>query len=156
MKRWLYGIILVILVVLDQFTKYLAKLNLEGQNPFSIIPNIFEFHYLEGGNTGAAFGLFRGSTFLLSVISLVVFLILVVCFWHVSKKPEHKWLSLCIVMMSAGALGNWVDRFFRGYVIDFLYFKLIDFPIFNVADCYVTVSAVLLILIVAFTKEEEE
>lgn len=156
MKKWLAGIILVLLVFIDQITKYISKLCLEGQKPYSVFPNIFEFCYLEGGNTGAAFGLFRGNTFLLSVISLVVFLIIVGFFWYISKKPRNKWLSFCLVVMAAGAFGNWIDRFFRGYVIDFLYFKLIDFPIFNVADCYVTVSAILLILIVAFSREEEE
>lgn len=156
MKKWLAGIILVVLVLFDQITKYFAKLYLEGQTPFSVIPNIFEFCYLEGGNTGAAFGLFQGNTFLLSIISLLVFCIIVGCFFYVSKKPGNKWLSFCLVLMAAGAFGNWIDRFFRRYVIDFLYFKPIDFPIFNVADCYVTISAILLILIVAFTKEEEE
>ncbi|MCI8407646.1 MAG: signal peptidase II [Lachnospiraceae bacterium] len=155
MKKWLAGIILVFLVIIDQVTKYIAKLYLEGQDAFSVFPNIFEFCYLEGGNTGAAFGLFRGNTFLLSIISLVVFLVIVGCFWHISKKPQNKWLSFCLVFMAAGAFGNWIDRFFRGYVIDFLYFKLIDFPIFNVADCYVTISAIILIVLVAFSKEEE-
>lgn len=156
MKKWLAGIILIVLVFFDQITKYIAKLYLEGQNAFSVFPNVFEFCYLEGGNTGAAFGLFRGNTFFLSIISLLVFLIIVGCFWYTSKKPGNKWLSFCLVLMAAGALGNWIDRFFRGYVIDFLYFKLIDFPIFNVADCYVTISAILLILLVTFSKEEEE
>ncbi|MDE7422943.1 MAG: signal peptidase II [Lachnospiraceae bacterium] len=156
MKKWLAGIILIVLVFFDQITKYIAKLYLEGQNAFSVFPNVFEFCYLEGGNTGAAFGLFRGNTFLLSIISIIVFFVIVGCFWYTSKKPGNKWLSFCFVLMASGAFGNWIDRFFRGYVIDFLYFKLIDFPIFNIADCYVTISAVLLILLVAFSKEEEE
>ena len=156
MKRWLAGIILIVLVFFDQLTKYIAKLYLEGQNAFSVFPNVFEFCYLEGGNTGAAFGLFRGNTFLLSIISIIVFFVIVGCFWYTSKKPVNKWLSFCFVLMAAGAFANWIDRFFRGYVIDFLYFKLIDFPIFNIADCYVTISAILLILLVAFSKEEEE
>lgn len=156
MKKWLAGIILVFLIFIDQITKNIAKLYLEFQDAFVVFPNIFEFRYLEGGNTGAAFGLFRGNTFLLSIISLVAFLIIVILFLRVSKKPENKWLSFCLVLMAAGAFGNWIDRFFRGYVIDFIYFKLIDFPIFNVADCYVTISAILLVLIVMFTKEEKE
>lgn len=156
MKKWLAGIILVLLVIIDQVTKYIAKLYLEGQDAFSVFPNIFEFCYLEGGNTGAAFGLFRGNTFLLSIISLIVFFAIVGCFLYISKNPQNKWLSFCLVLMAAGALGNWIDRFFRGYVIDFLYFKLINFPIFNVADCYVTISAILLIVLVAFSKEENE
>ena len=154
MKKWFAGVVFTVFVLLDQVTKYFAKLYLEGQNPVSVLPDIFEFCYLEGGNTGAAFGLLRNNTFFLSIVSLVVFLVIVGFFWKISKNPNNRWLSFCLVLMAAGAFGNWIDRFFRGYVIDFLYFKWIDFPIFNVADCYVTVSAILLILIVAFTKEE--
>ena len=65
-------------------------------------------------------------------------------------------MAVCLMMVSAGAVGNMIDRIGQGYVVDFLYFKLINFPIFNVADCYVTISAFLLILLVFFYYREEE
>ena len=155
MKKWIAAIMFVVLVAFDQTTKWIAKINLQGKEPISLIDGILEFHYLEGGNTGAAFGLFKGKTAILALISLVVFLILVIAFIKLSKKKENYWLSFSIVLMASGALGNCIDRLFYHSVIDFIYFKIINFPIFNIADCYVTISAILIFLIVAFSKEEE-
>ena len=65
-------------------------------------------------------------------------------------------LEACLTVICAGAAGNLIDRVSQGYVVDFLYFKLINFPIFNVADCYVTVgTAVLAILFLWYYKDEE-
>lgn len=156
MKKHIAGILFIIFVLLDQFTKYLAKYFLEGKNPIVILDEIFELRYLEGGNTGMAFGLFADNTLILSFISLFAFVLLVFLFFRVSKQPNSFWVSFFIILMASGALGNWIDRFFRGYVIDFLYIKLIDFPIFNVADCYITISAFVLFFIVAFSKETQD
>lgn len=154
MKKWVAAILFVVLVGIDQITKYLAKAFLEGKEAFVILKNILELQYLEGGNTGAAFGLFQNKTSVLALVSIVVFVILVFAFFKISKEPKNFWLSLTLVIMAAGALGNCIDRVLNHYVIDFIYFKCIDFPIFNVADCYVTVSAVVLFLLVAFSKED--
>lgn len=156
MKKWLAAILLVILVGLDQFTKYLAATFLQGKNPVVLIKNVLEFCYLEGGNTGAAFGLFQGKTLALGILSLILFILLIVVFIKISEKPDTFLLSLSIIVMASGALGNCIDRIFRHAVIDFIYFKWIDFPIFNLADCYVTVSAVALFLLVAFSKDNEK
>ena len=71
---------------------------------------------------------------------------------------ERKYLPLraCAVLIAAGAVGNFIDRIRLGYVVDFLYFKLIDFPIFNVADIYVTVSTALFIVLLCFYYKEED
>ena len=65
-------------------------------------------------------------------------------------------LRICAVLLCAGAVGNMIDRIFRGYVVDFFYFKLIDFPVFNVADIYVTTAAVILIVLIVFLYKEED
>lgn len=156
MKKWIAAVMLVALVAIDQVTKYMAKAFLEGKEAFPIIKNILELQYLEGGNTGAAFGLFSGKTLALAVVSLVAFLILLFAIYKFSTNPKNFWLCISLVVMAAGALGNCIDRFVNQYVIDFIYFKCIDFPIFNVADCYVTVSAVVIFLLVAFSKDEEK
>ena len=65
-------------------------------------------------------------------------------------------MRVVAVLLAAGALGNLIDRMRYSYVVDFLYFKLIDFPVFNVADCYVTVGAVLLAVLILFVYKEEE
>ena len=63
---------------------------------------------------------------------------------------------MCLYFIGAGAIGNMIDRMFRKYVVDFIYFRLIDFPVFNVADIYVTVAAVLLIVLVVFYYKDED
>jgi len=65
-------------------------------------------------------------------------------------------LRLCFLLIIAGAMGNWIDRLRQGYVVDFIYFKPIDFPVFNVADIYVTCAAFGLILLLLFYYTEEE
>lgn len=155
MRKWIAAVMLVVLVAIDQITKYLAKAFLEGKESFVIIKNVLELQYLEGGNTGAAFGLFAGKTMILAIISLVVFFILLFVIYKFSKESKNFCLCISLVIMASGALGNCIDRFANQYVIDFIYLKCIDFPIFNVADCYVTVSAVVIFLMVAFAKDEE-
>lgn len=154
-KRYLYSIIAVILLIAaDQFTKYLAVVKLKDKNAFVLIPDVFELQYLE--NRGAAFGIFQGQKVLLVLVTLV-FLLLLGWFYH--KIPNEKHFKLmrrvCIVLF-AGAVGNVIDRIAYNYVIDFFYFKLIDFPIFNVADIYVTVSCVLILIMIIFSYYKDE
>ena len=125
-------------VLLDQFTKYLAITKLKGEAPYILLKGVFQFEYLE--NRGAAFGLFQDQR-IFFFISVAV--ICAVVIWFYVKVPmERRFLPLriCAVLIVAGAFGNCIDRVRLNYVVDFFYFKLIDFPIFNVADIYVTVS----------------
>jgi signal peptidase II len=90
---------------------------------------------------------------------LIAVLVLGCAVYSISRMPAtRKYIPLHLVAMflSAGAVGNMIDRFTRGYVVDFLYFKLIDFPIFNVADCYVTVSMFIFLLLFLFYYKEED
>ena len=91
MKKWIAAVMLVALVAIDQVTKYMAKAFLEGKEAFPIIKNILELQYLEGGNTGAAFGLFSGKTLALAVVSFVAFLILLFdkVLVKTAKKSPH-------------------------------------------------------------------
>ena len=129
-------------------------IHLKDQPPYVILQNIFQLEYLE--NRGAAFGLFQDKRifFYLSVI-----LISVIVVWFYSRVPmDRKYMPLriCAVLLIAGAYGNFIDRIRLNYVIDFFYFKLIDFPIFNVADIYVTVSSFLIILLIFFYYKEDD
>lgn len=143
-----------ILVFLDQWTKYLAVLHLKGQNPIVIWEGVFELHYLE--NRGAAFGILQGQKAVFLVCTVVV--LLLIAFFYSRMPVERRFLPLRLVgvLLAAGAIGNLIDRMRYSYVVDFLYFKLIDFPVFNVADCYVTVGAVLLAVLILFVYKEEE
>lgn len=144
----------VVLIILDQFTKYLVLENLKGNPPFIILENIFQLEYLE--NRGAAFGLFQNQRvfFFLSVIVINIAVI-----WFYRRVPmtrRYLPLRLCAAGIIAGAWGNCIDRIRLNYVVDFLYFKLIDFPIFNVADIYVTVSTFTMAFLICFCYKEED
>ena len=144
----------VILVGLDQWTKGLAVKHLMNQPPFVIWDGVFELLYSE--NRGAAFGMMQGKQFFFFLIALVVLAAVVYLLWKMPVTERYMPMAVCLMMVSAGAVGNMIDRIGQGYVVDFLYFKLINVPIFNVADCYVTISAFLLILLVFFYYREEE
>lgn len=144
----------IVLVILDQVTKYLAVLLLKDQQPFVIWDGVFELHYLE--NRGAAFGMLQGQQTFFLVIGIIVFLAALYVFRYMSEDPHFMPLRLIGVGILAGAWGNMIDRLRLNYVVDFFYFKLIDFPIFNVADIYVSVgTAVLAVLILFYYKDEE-
>lgn len=141
-------------VGLDQWTKLLAVKHLMGQDAYVILDGVFELLYSE--NRGAAFGMLQGKQWFFLLIAVIV---VSAAIYAVCRMPaSRRYLPLRIIAMflSAGAVGNMIDRFSRGYVVDFLYFKLIDFPIFNVADCYVTVSMAVFILLFLFVYKEED
>lgn len=156
LKKAVIGMILsVVLIVIDQMTKLMAIHGLMNQQPFVILDGIFELHYLE--NRGAAFGILQGKK-----VFFIIFTILVLAFIayiYLKRIPDEKKFRLldgiCILFF-AGALGNFIDRVFRNYVVDFFYFKLIDFPIFNVADIYVTVAAFAMIILGLFYYKEDD
>lgn len=156
MKKWSAMLLLVVLVVIDQVTKYFASICLQGKKAISIIKDVLQLQYLEGGNTGAAFGILEGKTIALGILSLVVSIALLVVYFRICNTEKYKSVSLALIFMIAGAAGNGIDRLVHQYVIDFIYIKAINFPIFNVADCYVTLAAVALFLLIAFCDDEED
>ena len=138
----------------DQFTKILAVKHLKNENPINIVKNVFQLHYLE--NRGAAFGMLQNQKILFVVIGIVILIAVVLCYIKLPHQRRFLPLRICLLFITSGAIGNMIDRIRLNYVIDFLYFKLIDFPIFNVADIYVSVSAFLLVLLVLFYYKEED
>ncbi len=153
--KYLRGFLgLVILVLLDQLTKYWAAVALKGKEAIRLWNGVFEFRYLE--NRGIAFGLFQDKTMIFVLFTIVILAVLCYYYYKISPTKRMFPLQVAIVLLGSGAIGNLIDRVINNYVIDFLYFKLIDFPIFNVADCYVTVSLALIICLVLFYYKEEE
>lgn len=145
--------VIAALVGIDQLTKFLAIRFLENQPPVPIIDGVFELTFLR--NPGAAFGLGAGMRWLLiSVTSVVVIFLLVVLLS--GKFKMYKVVNISAILIIAGGIGNLIDRVFFGKVVDFLYFKLIDFPVFNFADCCVVVGAILLLVYVFFFYSDEK
>ena len=155
MPHYIFALIGIIAgVILDQATKFLAIEHLKNQDPFILIQNIFQLEYLE--NRGAAFGIMQNQRvfFLISVVVITIFVI--IFYSRVPMEKKFLPLRICAVLIMAGAYGNCIDRIRYGYVVDFFYFKLIDFPIFNVADIYVTVSVAAVINLLFFYYKEED
>ncbi|MGN0341554.1 MAG: signal peptidase II [Roseburia sp.] len=144
----------IILIFVDQWTKYMAVLHLKDQPSFVLWDGVFELRYLE--NHGAAFGMLNGQKWFL--VAITILFLLALCYFYQRIPSGKKYWSLRIIaiFLFAGSVGNLLDRIIHNYVIDFFYFKWIDFPIFNVADIYVTVFCALLILLILFYYKEED
>ena len=144
----------ILLILIDQWTKYMAVLHLKDQPAFVLWKGIFELQYLE--NKGAAFGMLQGKKWFF--VAITVLFIFALCYFYLRIPSGKKFWALRViaVFLFAGSVGNLIDRILHNYVIDFFYLKCIDFPIFNVADIYVTVFCGLLILLILFYYKEEE
>ncbi len=148
MKRHTLKITSVIIaffaVLLDTLSKNLAILSLKdtGSSDFAVIPGVFHFTYHE--NRGAAFGMLSDNRWVFMTISTVA--IIAIAVYLFCNKEKSPLLSVSLSLIMGGGIGNMLDRIFLGYVIDFINFKIINFPIFNLADTFVTIGAALMIL----------
>ena len=130
-----------ILVVIDQVSKALAVTFLKNAASFPLWEGVFELQYCE--NPGIAFSLLENQRWLFIPATCLVMIALIIMLIR-SDLRHSKMFSVSCALILAGGIGNLIDRIAYKYVIDFLYFKLIDFPIFNFADCCVVVGAILL------------
>ena len=146
--------LLLLLTAADQLTKYLAASTLKGTSGISLIPHVFELFYLE--NRGAAFGIFANRQWFFIMIALVILAVAIYIYILLPQDRYYHPLRLCALLVGAGAIGNMIDRIVHHYVIDFLYFSLIDFPVFNLADVYVVVSGIFLILFVCTKYRDDD
>ncbi len=151
---FVFGLIFAVLLALDQYTKYLAITYLKGGNDIILIDGVLELQYLE--NRGAAFGLLQNQKFFLLFVGLVFLAILIFCLIKLPEHPKYNKLYYLAGAMIAGAIGNMIDRVRFDFVVDFIYFSLIDFPIFNVADICITLTVILLAIVVLFVYKEED
>ena len=136
----LFSLIVFLVIIFDQLTKYLV---------FKFDP-YFGFKYLKIvliKNTGAGFGILQGKTFILGIVSLIVAIIIIA---YYKKIPKEKAFQILFALFLGGVIGNLIDRFFRGYVIDFI--SLSFWPAFNIADSALTVSVIG--LVVYYINEE--
>ena len=153
--HWIRGcIIILLLTILDQGSKSLVLAQLKDQPDISLIPGVLQLRYLE--NRGMAFGLFEGKIPVFVILCLLFFVYLSMYMPESRKTDIICRLSVTALVMVSGALGNFIDRVCRGYVVDFIYFSLIDFPVFNIADMYVVCSGILLVMLVCFRYKNDE
>ena len=158
MQFALFALFAAGIVAADQFTKYLtvANIALGGKVPF--IPGLLRFTYVR--NTGAAFSSFEGQQWLFALI-FAVFTVLIL--WEYRKKsmPFSTFERWCIAAIYGGGLGNMIDRVRLGYVVDMIETEFMNFPVFNVADCFITCGCIalmasLILLNKEFWKDEKK
>lgn len=146
-------IIAFIGIVIDQVTKVMVT-PLKESGPVELIKDVLEFHYHE--NKGAAFGMLQGQRIFFIVIAVVLLAVMIFVFIRIPAEKKYIKLNICLAFTLAGAIGNTIDRGMLSYVRDFVYFKIIDFPIFNVADIYITVSMFLLAVMIIFCYKDDD
>ena len=148
-KRIILSVLLIaVLVAIDQFTKYLIIQNLKLYDEYSLLGNSFVLKHIH--NEGAAWGSLSGKRWLLLIITAIAFFVMIYVYKNISREDRFRPLRICLIFISGGAIGNLIDRVRLGYVTDFLYFKLIDFPVFNFADICVTCAVFVVIILCIF------
>ncbi|MBP3378571.1 MAG: signal peptidase II [Clostridia bacterium] len=147
-------VVVVLSVVLDQLSKYLAVTYLTQIDTFPVIENVLHFTYVE--NRGAAFGMLSGHRWVFMVASIVGIIALAV--WLAVSKTKNRWMQCAIALVIGGGIGNMIDRVRLEYVIDFIDCRFIDFYVFNIADSCVCVGCgmVLLAVIIDEVKEHKQ
>lgn len=145
---------IIALVALDQFTKYLAVIHLKDKPAYIIVNGILELNYLE--NRGAAFGMLQNQKVFFIFVAVVILGVIGYVLFKTPDGKKYRILHLLLSLIAAGAIGNMIDRVRFDYVVDFIYFVLINFPIFNVADIYVTLSTIALVILLLFVYKEND
>lgn len=134
----------LVVILLDMVSKYIVSKLLIVNESVMIIKNFFNITYVR--NTGAAFSIFSGNTFLVMVISFMIIMGIIL---YISKnKPSNKIEKISYSLILGGAIGNFIDRIIYGYVRDFIEIDIFgwDYPIFNLADVFVVVGVILLVI----------
>lgn len=142
-----------VLVGVDQLTKYYAVLFLKDQTPLVVWSQVFELQYHE--NNGIAFSMFAGLQWMIIPITVIAMAFIFVILWR-SILNRYRLFRVSCILILAGGIGNLIDRAVFGYVVDFLYFRLINFPVFNFADCCVVIGAILLMVFIFFVCKEDD
>lgn len=144
----------LILVLIDQFSKYFVDHNMNLYDSIPVIHDVFEIHYIR--NPGAAWGIFANKQIWFFICTILVFIVGCIGYVRIVRLNRFKDIQVMLILILSGATGNFIDRLRFQYVIDFLYFKLIDFPVFNIADCYVTIGCFSLFLLFLLRYKEED
>ena len=147
-KRGIVAGIIAVLIVLDQLVKAYVVQNIALGEVKTWIPNLVSLTYLQ--NRGAAFSMLQDQQWFFAVITLVV---MAGAVWYLHKHIEDSlWTVFGLILIISGGLGNFIDRFSQGFVVDMFHLEFVNFAIFNVADSYLTVGVI--VLMIAMLKEE--
>ena len=120
----------------------------------TLVEGFMDLTFVE--NRGVAFGMFSGQRWFILLLTGVIAVGLVWFYVTMPKKKEYFPLRVSLVLVLSGAIGNIIDRLFRGYVVDFFEFTFFEWPVFNVADIYVVCGVILLALMILFVVKDED
>ncbi|MCG8502855.1 MAG: signal peptidase II [Firmicutes bacterium] len=150
----IWTILVLGILALDQYTKYLAATKLINYNTIPLIKNVFHLTFVE--NRGAAFGILQGQKWLLIVVTSTIIIAMV--YYVIKSKSNSRLLLASFSMVIGGAIGNLIDRVRLGYVIDFLdvYIYSYNYPVFNIADSFVVVGTIFLSYYILFKYEDKK
>ena len=147
-------IAVIVLIILDQGTKFWALASLKPIHNMTLVEGFMDLTFVE--NRGVAFGMFSGQRWFILLLTGVIAVGLVWFYVTMPKKKEYFPLRVSLVLVLSGAIGNIIDRLFRGYVVDFFEFTFFEWPVFNVADIYVVCGVILLALMILFVVKDED
>ena len=149
-------IIAAVLIFIDQAVKALAVSHLKGKADYPLLSGILEFSYLE--NTGAAFSSFMGKQGFLITLTICAMLFLILKYFQIPYLTTNRYFPMksALILIISGGIGNLIDRISNGYVVDFIYFVPIDFPKFNIADCYVCIGMAIFAFLCFFYYKDDE
>lgn len=153
-ERMKHLILFIFIVGIDQAVKLWVRHTLMNQEPLVIIPKVLSLQYHE--NTGAVWGILSGKVQFLSIFTLIILLLIVFFYFKIPQTKRLTALRVITVFILGGALGNLIDRFLLGHVVDYIYFEIIDFPLFNIADSCLTVASALLLILALFVYKDED
>ena len=153
LKYTIFFVFSGLLVFIDQLTKSLAYKYLYNKEPVSLINNVLELVYVE--NRGAAFGILQNKQTFFYILTIIVLIIIIVNLYNLKLYKKSILYFIFLILIFSGAVGNFIDRIRNKYVVDFIYFKPIDFPVFNFADIYITIGCVLIIFSLLFIYKDD-
>lgn len=154
-KNYIMAFISICLLTFaDQFVKYLIHAKMSAGESLQLIKGVFSITYVQ--NKGAAWGSFSGKRLFLLILTIAILIGVVIMYIKMVRQDDFKPLRICAVFLISGAIGNIIDRVIHGFVIDMFDFNLINFPVFNVADIYVTCSVFVILILVIFKYKDED
>lgn len=139
-----HGILLIVLLAIDQISKFAVDANMKLQQSMDIVPGFFRITYLH--NTGAAWSMLEGKMWFFYIITAIALVAMI--YFYVRSEKQDVMFKTGIVCMAAGTIGNLIDRLIFQYVRDFIDFIILgyDFPVFNVADMALCFGVFLIII----------
>lgn len=145
-----YYLLAAVLIVVDQLVKWATVQNFSLYEGTEVIPGVFSLYYIQ--NRGAAWGILQGRMGFFFIVTVLVVGYMIYTFHKVPLKSRLAGISFSFIL--AGALGNFIDRMRLGYVVDTFRFDFINFPVFNMADVYLSIGVIMMIIYILFFEKE--